>query len=45
MNMQRKKLRKRKEVVRINITSKLIKKMMKKQIRLVMDQKMMDLIM
>ena len=33
MNMQRKKLRKRKEVVKINITSKLIKKTMKKQIR------------
>jgi hypothetical protein len=33
MNMQRRKHRKKREDVRINITNKLIKKTMKKQIR------------
>jgi hypothetical protein len=45
MNMQRRKLRKRKEDARINIINILIKRTMKKQIKLGMDLKMMGLIM
>ena len=45
MNMQKRKLKKRKEEGKTNIINRLIKRMTRKLIKLVMVQKMMDLIM